>query len=274
MAAHSLAAVKRFAQEYLESGASQYAGMLAFSLFVAMLPLTLGVLDVWGLFATGQRRGLFAAQRVLIDMFPPATQSPVRQAVQQAGEHASTVVLLSLFGLAWFSTGVFSTVGFALNRIHGLPNRSMLQQRLRGLWLPLALLGAAFVAVAVNVAIRLHWVPLLAGPVAIWFTLAGLIGFLYRFAPSRMLTRGELVPGAFLAAAIIVGLGYALPFYTNLTVGLSSGSRFFTVLLGLVAWVYGIAHAVLIGAVLNRALMASRQEIVLEALAATVAPER
>jgi uncharacterized BrkB/YihY/UPF0761 family membrane protein len=52
----SLPAVRRFLGEYLDSGASTYAGMLAFSLFVAMLPLTLGVLDFWGLFARTPRR--------------------------------------------------------------------------------------------------------------------------------------------------------------------------------------------------------------------------
>jgi uncharacterized BrkB/YihY/UPF0761 family membrane protein len=274
MAERSLSAVKRFGREYLASGASQYAGMLAFSLFVAMLPLTLGVLDFWGLFARGPRRGFFAAQQVMIDMFPPATQGPVRQAVLQAGEHAGTVVLLALVGLVWFSTGVFSTIGFALNRIYDMPNRSMLQQRLRGMWLPLALMGAAYIAVVVNVLVRLWSVPGVVVPVATWFTLAWLIGFLYRLAPSRMLTRVELMPGACLAALIIVGLGYALPLYTQLTGGLSSGSRFFTILLGLVAWVYGIAHAVLIGAVFNRARMAARREVAPEAVQAAVAPER
>jgi uncharacterized BrkB/YihY/UPF0761 family membrane protein len=273
VAVRSLSAVKRFLSEYLDSGASQYAGMLAFSLFVAMLPLTLGVLDFWGLFARTPRRGLYAARQVMIDMFPPATQNAVRQVVLQAGDHVGTVVLFALVGLIWFSTGVFSTMGFALNRIHGMPNRPMLQQRLRGLWLPLALMVAAYIAVVINVAVRLWSVPGVVVPVATWFTLAWLIGFLYRLAPSRMLTRAELIPGACLAALLIVGLGYAFPYYTQLTGGLSSGSRFFTVLFGLVAWVYGIAHAVLIGAVFNRTRMAAREEVALKALAAAVARE-
>lgn len=271
MAACSLSTVRRFLREYLESGASQYAGMLAFSLFVAMLPLTLGVLDLWGLVARTPR-GFFAVRQVLIDMFPAATQGPVREVVLQAGEHAGALAVLALVSLGWFSTGIFSTAGFALNRIHRMPNRSVLQQRLRGLWLLPALVGSAYLAVAVEVAVRLGRLPGLLVPVAIWLTLAWLIGFLYRLAPSRMLTRVELLPGAVLAALGIVGLGYAFPLYTQLAAQLSTGSRFFTVVFGLVAWVYGIAQAVLIGAVVNRTRIVAREDARLALAAVAPAP--
>ena len=257
--------MKRFLREYLESGASQYASMFAFSLFVAMMPLTLGVLAFWGLVSRSPQR--FAAIRlVMVDMFPAGTQGPVRQVVLQSGEHVGAVVLLSLVSLVWFSTGIFSTMGFALNRINGDDNRPFLEQRLRGLWLAPPLVGATYLAVVVNLAVRVSWIPGVLGPVAIWVALAWLIGFLYRLAPSRMLTRVELLPGAGLAALLIVGLGYAFPLYTQLTGMLNSGSRFFTIVFGLVAWVYCIAHAVLIGAVFNRIRMVGREA------ARTVAP--
>ena len=108
--------------------------------------------------------------------------------------------------------------------------------------------------------------------VAIWLTLAWLIGFLYRLAPSRMLTRVELLPGAALAALGIVGLGYAFPLYTQLAAQLSTGSRFFTVVFGLVAWVYGIAQAVLIGAVVNRTRIVAREDARLALTAVAPAP--
>jgi len=244
--------------------------MLAFSLFVAMLPLTLGVLDFWGLVARTPRRFATVGQ-VLVNMFPAATQGPVRQVVLQAGEHEGAVVALSVVSLVWFSTGVFSTMGFALNSVSGEPNRPMLQQRLRGLWLPPALIGAASVAVGVNIAVRLSRVPGVLDPLAIWFALAFLIGFLYRYAPSRTPTRVDILPGAAVAALAIVGLGYAFPLYTQLTGLLSSGSRFFTIVFGLVAWVYFIAHAVLIGAVFNRTRVLAREATTHTATAAPAA---
>ncbi len=250
--------MRRFLREYLDCGASQYAGMLAFSLFVAVLPLTVGVLTVWGLLTRSPHRFL-AAKEVLVDMFPASTQGVLREVVLGAGEHPGAVALLSLASLLWFSTGVFSTAGFALNRIYGLPDRTVLQQRLRGLWLPPALMAASYLAVGVNLAVRRWPAPGVLGLLAIWFAVAWLIGLLYRLAPSHEPSRSELAPGAGLAALAIVGLAYAFPLYAQLTSQLSGGSRFFTVLFGLVAWVYLIAHAVLIGAVFNRSLVYGRE---------------
>lgn len=251
--------MRRFLQEYLDSGASQYAGMLAFSLFVGLLPVLLGVLTVWGILATafGRHRNLQVAQQILVEMVPADAQGAVRHVVLGAGEQLGVIALVSVLGLLWFSTGIFSATGFALNRIHGLPNRPFLAQRLRGMWLPLALFVSAHMAVAVNIGVRLWSVPAFLGPIAIWLALTYVIGFLYRLAPSRELRRTDVVPGACLAAAVIVGLGYAFPVYTWLTGHLSSGSRFFAAVFGLVAWVYFIAQAVLIGAVVNRIRMES-----------------
>jgi membrane protein len=249
--------VRRFLGEYLNSGASQYANMLAFSLFVATLPLTVGVLTLWGLVTRSPHRFL-VAKEVLVNMFPASTQGVLRQVVSGAGEQVGVVALLSLAGLLWFSTGLFSTTGFALNRIYGMPDRPFFLQRLRGLWLAPTLILAAYLAVAVTLVSRRLQLPGVVGPLAIWFAVAWLIGFVYRLAPSRMLSRVELLPGAGLAALGIVGLAYAFPLYAQLTSGLSSGSRFFTVVFGLIAWVYGIAHAILFGAVFNRSLMAAR----------------
>jgi uncharacterized BrkB/YihY/UPF0761 family membrane protein len=203
-------------------------------------------------------------------MFPPTTQGVLRQVVSGAGgDQLGVFALLSLASLLWFSTGVFSTTGFALNRIYGMPDRPFVLQRLRGLWLPLALVGAAYLAVAVTLVVRRWQLPGVLGPLAIWFAVAWLIGFVYRLAPGRMLTRAELLPGAALAALGIVGLAYAFPLYAQLTSGLSTGSRFFTVVFGLVAWVYGIAHCILFGAVFNRSVMAIRAARPLAAASAT-----
>lgn len=248
------APVRLFLREYLGSGASQYAGMLAFSLFVAMVPLTVGVLTLWGSLSRSPSR-FSVAKELVVSMFPTVTQGPVRQAVLDAGEHASAVALLSLAALLWFSTGVFSTTGFALNRIYDLPDRTMVQQRLRGLWLAPALFGAAYLAVGIDLAVRRWSVPGLVGTVAIWLTLTWLVGFLYRMAPSRTLPRANRWPGAGLAALVIVGLAYAFPAYAQLAGSMSSGSRFFTAVFGLVAWVYLIAQALLLGAVLNRCVV-------------------
>ena len=58
-----------------------------------------------------------------------------------------------------------------------------------------------------------------------------------------------------LAALLIVFLAYAFPIYMALSAPLTSETRFFTIVFGLVAWVYCLAQAFVIGAVLNQARM-------------------
>jgi membrane protein len=122
-----------------------------------------------------------------------------------------------------------------------------------------ALFGSAYAALGVNLLIKLWGLPPWLAPAAIWLTLACLLALVFRFAPSRKVAWIYVLPGAGLAAAAIIGLGYAFPYYTQLTNSLGGGHRFFATFFGLVAWVYFIAQAILGGAVFNRALKDVRQ---------------
>ena len=247
--------LRRLPREYLDSGAPQNAAALAFNLFVAMLPLTLGVLTVAGLRAR-QPGHLLRMERALLALFPAEAQDPIRHSLQSATYHAGALTAFCVLGLIWFGTGLFGTTGVALNRIYGLPDRSFFEQRLRGLLLPLAFIGAASLGTAIDAAGE-RWLPGWVGVVAAWLIIAYLILFLYRAAPSQAMPWRDVAPGALLAGALIIGLSYGFPLYTQLSEQLSTVSRFFTVVFGLVAWVYCIALAILVGAVVNRARMRS-----------------
>jgi uncharacterized BrkB/YihY/UPF0761 family membrane protein len=73
-----------FLDEYLDSGASQYAAALALNLFVAMLPLTLGVLTLAG-FLARHAQSMFSVGPVLVDLFPADARRIVRQAMLSLG---------------------------------------------------------------------------------------------------------------------------------------------------------------------------------------------
>lgn len=247
----------RFLRQYLECGASQYGGMLAFSLFVSLIPLALGILSLLALVSRNPKR--FAAIRqMLVNLFPPDVHGQVREALLAASQHAGTVVLLSLVGLVWFSTGLFSTTGFALNQIHGFRSRSFWEQRLRGLWLPVALIVASSLAVVIEYAVHLLGLPRLLGLFGVWLALTYLILFMYRLAPSRTLARSQLWPGAAAAGVAIVLFGYGLTLSTRLAFELGTGTQFFAEVFALAAWAYFIAQAILFGAVFNRWLIEER----------------
>ena len=248
---------KRFFLQYLECGASQYGGMLAYSLFVSLIPLMLGVVSIFGLVSHGPGH-MTQLRLMLVEIFPPELHGPVREALVTASQHAGTIFVLSLVGLAWFSTGLFSTVGFALNQIYRLPSRTFWQQRLRGLLLVAVLVASVAIAATVDFFIRYLGLPGVIGLFGIWIALVYLIGFLYRFAPALRMRLADVWPGAAGAALVIVAAGYALTVTTSLTFRLATDTRFFAEVFALAAWVYFIAQAILMGAFFNRFVVEAR----------------
>lgn len=253
-----MTSLKRFAERYLECGATQYGGMLAYSLFVSLIPLALGMLSLFGLFARDPRRPSLV-RHVLVEAFPPEIHAQVRQALVEAGHHAGTIILLSIIGLAWFSSGLFSTAGFALNQIYGWPNRSFWRQRLLGMMLGAVMFAMIALAVGVIFAVRLAGVPGWVALVGVVLALTILITFLYRAAPSRRAPMSQVWIGATAASCVIVLAGYLLTVTTALTTHLGAGTQFFAQVFALAAWVYFIAQTILLGAFLNLFLVESRQ---------------
>jgi uncharacterized BrkB/YihY/UPF0761 family membrane protein len=235
--------------------------MLAFSLFVALIPLSVGVITVFGVLfdPPGHHSRTHILQDLLVTMFPAVTQTALRQAIRDSSQQLGPVGFFSVLGLAWFSTGIFSNIGFALNRINAMKDRSFLEQRMYGLWLPIALFGLAYVAVGINLIIRYWSLPGWIALVVIWIALFALLAVLFQYAPSSRLPWVDVLPGAGISAVLVMGLTWLFPEYAQLTGNLGGGHQFFAVVFGLMAFVYFIAQAVLCGAVFNRARLEVRQ---------------
>src|SRR3982074_3172756 len=115
-----------------ESQASNYAGALAFSAFLAMFPMMLGALSIIGL-AIRDPATEARFQTLILQVFPGNAQPELQSAIHGVKQSAGLLGLVSLGGLVWSASGIFATMEFALTQIFGTKQRDMLRQKLMGL---------------------------------------------------------------------------------------------------------------------------------------------
>ena len=114
-----------------------------------MFPMILGALAIIGLAirdpATEVRFQLF-----VINVFPVSAQGELQHAMEGVKASAGWFGIVSIGGLLWSASSIFSTMEFALTEIFGTRQRDMLRQRLMGLVMMILLVVAIVATVVVN----------------------------------------------------------------------------------------------------------------------------
>jgi membrane protein len=241
----------RVVSAYGSSQASNYASALAFAGFLAMFPLMLGALAVVGLLITdpgAEARFL----SMLLQVFPNAAQPQLLAALDGVKQSAGWMGLLSLVGLIWSASGIFSTMEFALTQIFGTKQRGMLRQKAMGLVMMIVLVLGIGVTVAANsiaALFPLAWITsLVVGAAAMVIMLA----LLYRFVPNRTFTLKQVMPGAILAGILIEVMSLGFPLYQRVSHGFNAYGAQFGLFFLIAAWLYLLSEVLLLGAVFNR----------------------
>jgi len=240
---------------YGESQASNYAAALAFAAFLAMFPMILGALSMIGL-AIRDPVTEARFQSFILQMFPGDAQPELQHAIRGVKQSAGWLALVSLGGLVWSASGIFSTMEFALTQIFGTKQRDMLRQKLMGFVMMMLLVVALGVTVAANAA---------AGYLAKYMPYAWVLSFLigaavmvvllvllYRFVPNRTFSLREVLPGALLAGVLIEVLSLAFPLYTRIAGSFNTYGAQFGLFFLLATWLYLLSQVLLLGAVYNR----------------------
>ena len=107
-----------------------YASMLAFSMFIALVPLSVGVLTVFSVVADapGHHQRAHMLQDLLVTIFPPVAQSAVRQAIREVRTGVSELeggdIGLRLLELGFVEGESLRVVA------HGYPGREPLAVRI------------------------------------------------------------------------------------------------------------------------------------------------
>ena len=244
----------RVISAYGASQASNYASALAFVGLMAMFPMMLGVLSIVGLLI---RDPVMEAKflTLVLQMFPNTAQSQLMEALQGVKHSAGWMGIVSLGGLMWSASGIFSSMEFALTQIFGTKQRDMLRQRAMGLVMMLLLVVAVAATVAANSLVGLFPMAWVTSLIIGATVMVAMLVFLYRFVPNRTFRLREVLPGAILAGILIEALSLAFPLYERLSHGFTTYGAQFGLVFLIATWLYLVSQVLLLGAVYNRYIL-------------------
>jgi membrane protein len=241
----------RVLSAYGASQASNYAAALAFAGFLAMFPMILGALSIVGLLirdpATEAR-----FLNLIVQMFPNTAQQQLLDALTGVKQSAGWMGIVSLGGLIWSASGIFSTMEFALTQVFGTKQRGLLRQKAMGLVMMLLLVAAIAATVAANSIVNLFPMAWLVSLVIGGVVMVTMLVLLYRFVPNRTFRLKDVLPGAILAGVLIEVLTLAFPFYQRISHGFNSYGAQFGLFFLIATWLYLLSQVLLLGAVYNR----------------------
>jgi membrane protein len=237
---------------YGESRASNYALALAFAGFMSMFPMILGALAIVGL-AIRDPMTEQKFQSLVLQMFPTSAQPELLHALRGVKQSVGWLSVVSIGGLLWSASSIFSTMEFAFTEIFGSRQRDMLRQRLMGLIMMLLLVVAIVATVGLNALAA--FIPSV-GPVVSFvggsLVMVSLLIALYRFVPNRTFLLRDVIPGALLAGVCIEVLTLAFPLYARIAGGFNTYGAQFALFFLLATWFYLLSQLILLGAVYNK----------------------
>jgi membrane protein len=233
------------------SQASYYASALAFAGFLAMFPMILGVLSIIGL-AIGDPATEARFQTLILQMFPGNAQPELLNAIHGVKQSAGWMGLVSLVGLVWAASGIFSMLEFAFTRIFGTKQRSLLRQRLMGLLMMLLVVVAIVITVGANAIAAFFPFAWISGFLVGATVMVLLLVVLYRFVPNRPFKVRDVLPGALLAGVLIEVLSLGFPLYARIAGGFNTYGAQFGVFFLLATWLLLLSELLLLGAIYNR----------------------
>jgi membrane protein len=238
---------------YFNSPAPHYAPAIAFNAFVAIFPITLGLVALLLITSPG-KVVTHSVEHIILEAFPVGTRADIARLIYAAVKHPREVGFFSLLAMLWSCSALFSCIGGALNALHGVMGRNVIRQRLMGLRLSPMLLGTILFLVVFEIISdkqRLPRTPVI-GVLAAGIVLTFLIAFIYQTAPNSHVPLRQVLPGAVIATVLIEAVTLAFPLYTSLSAEISTLGRGLAIALVLLGWLYLVAHVLLLGAYFNQ----------------------
>jgi membrane protein len=241
----------RLSAAFGASHAGNYASGMAFTAFVSMFPLILGLLAILG-YATRSPGANQSALAAIAGFFPGDARSELESLLVTIQNNRGTLGIVGIVGLLWSGSSLFTGMEFSLGMVVGVRQRGFLRQRAMALVMTVLFVLALVATVGANSLIALPGVIWVVEPLvglAVWclFMLA-----IYRLVPNRTYRVRELWPGVLIAGTAMEVLTLAWPVYTHFSKGSSTYTSIIALVFLLASWLYFLAEFILLGAVANR----------------------
>jgi len=234
-----------------ESQAGNYAGGLAFTAFVSMFPLMLGLLAIVG-FAVSDPHARAQFETALLSFFPRDASRGLHDALSGIHRFSGVFGIIGLVGFVWTGSSLFTGMEWTLGRMTGVGQRDFLRQRAMALVMTVVFVVVVVLVVGVNSALALAGGLPVLGPALGFAVWTAFMLVVYRAVPERTYRLIQLLRGAVLAGALMELLTLIWPLYTRLVHGFNTYGAIFALFFVLATWLYFWAQFTLLGAVVNR----------------------
>ena len=259
----------RFTKKLGEDRVGDLAALLAWGTLNTLFPLLLGLLAVAGLVLRDPHT-LDAVKSKILEAFPQDVAGIVGKVLQDTLNSAAVLGILGVALLVWNGSGFFVRMQSVFNRVHHVPDRGFVGQRVVGLaMLVIAAVLLVFSATsygAANVLVSasdmvFQYVPfeipgrgLLGGFIGWSLSIVSAITLflvLYKVLPNKPRTWKQAVPGAFAATVLYFIIMQIFPLYMSFFGKGFQTYAIFGIVLLMMFWSYLLGLVLVLGAELN-----------------------
>jgi membrane protein len=255
------ARIELFVRKVLDDRAMALATEVAWAIINTLLPLLLGILSIVGL-VIGQSAAAAAIEQALKVVMPAQFVATIIGWLASFQQAAGTAGLVSLGLLLFTGSNLFVTLESVFDIVHRAPERDFIRQRLVSFG---ALFGLAAVVLVAGLAAASGFVP---GSVELGVALVGVLTCMYWWLPNSPHSLKSSLPGAVVAAVLLVLITGIFPLYVALFgQGFNLFAAFGSVLL-FMFWLWIVGLVVVGGAELNAFLAAPERSSAMADLSA------
>lgn len=255
--------VLRVIKRYLGANGPTYAVNIAWNTLFAFFPIILLITTVLTLIF-GDSSIATSVDASIQGAVPGNQGKEIVQALHDFHAAAGPLFVVSIIGLAWSGSALFSALDQGLNALYPEKQRSFIRQKLLGVLMILVFAG--LVALDVGSASLLSLVTgasgapsfLRSGAVATLIQVAfgifdGLLlfGAIFYVVPNRPQRLSEVIPGALVAAVLFEAFTLLFPLFFKLQHGFSTYGQTFALFFLLLTFAFWVAQIIMFGAAVN-----------------------